>query len=548
MGGCGSREDGPKIWTSRFPNVDIPDTTLHKIMFEVFQKNPDKVVLIDGVSGEEWTGGKLLNAAKSVAAGLIAAGVTPGDVVAVYLPNTPVYLSIVYGALLAGVSATLISPAYQDFELENAMKITEPKLWFTLASFVKNVTDAFEKVGTKQTVVVMDSASEGTTQFSEFVKPDGAFTEATDTNAIALLCYSSGTTGLPKAVALSHKNLVSNLHQVMSQPDHFLGFDENTVLLAVLPFFHIYGVVMFLMAAPFCNTTTVSMPKFEPEKYIENLKKYRVTIAHVAPPIVQFLLKHPMVDKAMPFDDLKEVFCAAAPLAPEPAEEVKAKLKLDVVRQGFGMTELSPVGCCGDKKNAKTGAVGLLLPNQELKIIGDDGKAISKRNERGEMWIRGPNVMQGYYKNKEATDGCIDPEGFLHTGDVAFMDDDDQLWIVDRTKELIKVKGFQVAPAELEGHLLSHPKIADAAVIGVAAGFDYGGREGDGQLPKAFVVKKDDSLTEDEVKEYIKKDFVEYKRLAAVEFIDAVPKSASGKILRKDLRKKEEDAGKKVFA
>jgi len=290
------------------------------------------------------------------------------------------------------------------------------------------------------------------------------------------------------------------------------------------------------------------MPKFEPEKYIENVKKYKVTIAHVAPPIVQFLLKHPMVAKAMPFDDLKEVFCAAAPLAPEPAEELKVKLNLDVVRQGFGMTELSPVGACGDKQNAKTGSVGLLLPNQELKLIGDDGKAISKRNERGEMWIRGPNVMQGYYKNKEATDGCIDPEGFLHTGDVAFLDDDDQLWIVDRTKELIKVKGFQVAPAELEGHLLAHPKIADAAVIGVAAGFDYGGREGDGQLPKAFVVKKDDSLTEDEVKEYIKKDFVDYKHLAAVEFIDAVPKSASGKILRKDLRKKEEDAGKKVFA
>lgn len=203
----------------------------------------------------------------------------------------------------------------------------------------------------------------------------------------------------------------------------------------------------------------------------------------------------------------------------------------------------------GTKKNAKPGSVGLLLPNEEMKLINpEDGKVVSERNQRGEIWLRGPNVMKGYYKNQEATDECIDPEGFLHTGDVAYLDDDDQLWIVDRSKELIKVKGFQVAPAELEGHLLSHPKIADAAVIGVAAGYDYGGREGDGQLPKAFVVKKDESLTEDEVKEFIKKDFVDYKRLAACEFINVIPKSASGKILRKDLRKREEDAGRKVFA
>jgi len=519
-------------------------------MFDIFEQSLDKVVFIDGITGEEWTRAKLLNVAKSVAAGLTAAGLTQGDVVAVYLPNTPVYFSIVFGALLAGVSATLINPTYQDFELENAMNITEPKVWFTLASYVQNVTDASEKTGVTQTVVVVDAeAPAGTTSFTDFVKPDGYFTEATDTNAVALLCYSSGTTGLPKAVALTHKNVVANLLQLTAQPNHFLGFTDNTVLLAVLPFFHIYGVIIFLISAPYTGTCTVSMPKFDPEKYIDNLKKYKVTVAHVAPPIVQFLLKHPSVAQAMPFPDLKEVFCAAAPLAADPANELKAKLNLDVIRQGYGMTELSPVVCCGDKKNAKPGSVGLLLPNQEMKLIGENGKPVTERNQRGEVLIRGPNVMQGYYKNKGATDECIDPEGFIHTGDVAYLDDDDQLWLVDRTKELIKVKGYQVAPAELEGHLLSHPKIADAAVIGVAAGFDYGGREGDGQLPKAFIVKKDDTLTEDEVKEFISKDFsVDYKRLAAVEFIDAIPKSASGKILRKDLRKREEDAGKKVFA
>merc|ERR1719329_360918 len=183
----------------------------------------------------------------------------------------------------------------------------------------------------------------------------------------------------------------------------------------------------------------------------------------------------------------------------------------------------------GDKKNPKAGAVGLLLPNLELKLINpDDGQAITDRNQPGEMWIRGPSVMQGYHKNKETTDQCIDSDGFFHTGDVAYMDEDDQLCLVDNIKGLIKVKGFQVDPVELETHLLTHPKIGDAAVIGVAAA-NHGGERGDGQLPKALVVKKDDSLTEDEVMDFVKNDFVENKRLAVVDFIDAIPKSPAGR-------------------
>lgn len=214
------------------------------------------------------------------------------------------------------------------------------------------------------------------------------------------------------------------------------------------------------------------------------------------------------------------------------------------------MTEMSPASHVGPRSNPKGGSIGCIVPGMEMKLVNPvDGKPVSGPGQDGEIWLRGPNIMLGYFKNEEETKATIDAEGFLHTGDVAVLDEDEQVWIVDRIKELIKVKGFQVAPAELEATLVKHPKIADAAVIGVAAGYSYGGQIGDGQLPKAFIVRKEDSLSEDEVKAFIKSELkAPYKQLAGVEFINAVPKSASGKILRKDLRKKEEDAGGKVFA
>jgi len=212
------------------------------------------------------------------------------------------------------------------------------------------------------------------------------------------------------------------------------------------------------------------------------------------------------------------------------------------------MTELSGASHVGPVSNAKSGSVGVLTPFYSMKLINEEGKPVTSAGERGEVWYKSDCNMKGYYKNEEATQETIDSEGFLHTGDVGELDEDGQLWIVDRIKELIKVKGYQVAPAELEAILMKHPRVNDAAVIGVAAGYQYGGKIGDGQVPKAFIVKKDESLTEDEVKEFVKTELkTVYKQLGGVEFVDSIPKSPSGKILRKDLRKMEEANGGKVF-
>lgn len=528
------------IWISKFPSVDIPEVTLHGLLFDAFEKQADKIAAINAKTGEEWTFGRWMAISKAVAAGLTAAGVGQGDVAVVSLPNLPVYFPIVFGSFLTGAAVAPADMFPSDAALENIMTITQPKVWFCFGAQVERITAVSQKLGLATIIVVLGGdAPEGTTTFKDFQKPDGAFTEATDPNAIALLGFSSNTAGLPKAVAMTHKNLVSNVQQVMAQPDHSLGFNDSSTLLSALPMHSVAGVALFLCVAPLCGSRIVTFSGLEPSEFMETFKKYKVTVAHAPVPVLQLFLQHPSVE---PVDGFKEVVCNAdRPFSAETVDALKAKLNLDLLRQGYGMEETALVAV-GDKKNPKAGAVGLLLPNLELKLINpDDGQAITDRNQPGEMWIRGPSVMQGYHKNKETTDQCIDSDGFFHTGDVAYMDEDDQLCLVDNIKGLIKVKGFQVDPVELETHLLTHPKIGDAAVIGVAAA-NHGGERGDGQLPKALVVKKDDSLTEDEVMDFVKNDFVENKRLAVVEFIDAIPKSAGGKILRIDLHKREEAA------
>jgi len=383
---------------------------------------------------------------------------------------------------------------------------------------------------------------------SEMLLPT-AFEEASDHTALAVLPYSSGTTGMPKAVMLKHHNIVADLHQITSH-DNLVGTGPDCVHLTVLPFYHIYAMVAEMLSALLLGAKLVTMPKFDPKLYLTSVNKHCVTTAFVAPPIVTFLAKHPIADNFLPFTHLKDMLSAAAPLDGDLIELAKKRLGLEYIRQGYGMTEMSPASNLGPKSSIKPGTVGILLPNMQMRLVSSDGEAITEPGKQGEIQCRGPNIMQGYYGDAKATNETLDDDGFLHTGDVGYVDDDGFLFIVDRIKELIKVKGFQVAPAELEGILVKHPKIADAAVIGVAAGGAYGGREGDGQVPKAYVVTKgEESLTEDEVKEFVKTLVGSpSKEIAAVEFVTAIPKSASGKILRKDLRKKEEAAGHKIFA
>ncbi|MFM8350772.1 MAG: AMP-binding protein, partial [Actinomycetales bacterium] len=322
----------------------------------------------------------------------------------------------------------------------------------------------------------------------------------------------------------THHNLVANIAQVLAAS----GMDDSDVVMAVLPFFHIYGMQVLMNTGLRAGTTTVTMPRFDLEEFLRLHQDYGVTRSFVAPPIVVALAKHPLVDK-YDMSKLEQVFSGAAPLSAELSLEAGARLGCEVV-QGFGMTELSPVSHLTPPGQFKPGSVGVTAPNTFTRIVDPATGADLGVDQDGEVLVKGPQVMAGYLNNPQATEATIDADGWLHTGDIGHMDADGHLYVVDRLKELIKVKGFQVPPAELEALLLTHPAVADAAVIG---------RPDDesGEVPVAFVVRRPGSeVSADDLMQFVASQVATYKQLREVVFTDAIPKSASGKILRRLLR------------
>ena len=479
---------------------------------------------------------------RAMGSGLASFGLVKGEVLAILAPNLPEYAVAFHAVLSLGATVTTINPMYTSNEVAHQCEDAGAKYSLTVGVFLEKTYEAVTKLPGMRRVYVFDAADDGTkspplTSYcslicngdADFPSPPPQINPKED---VAVIPYSSGTSGLPKGVMLTHSNIIANIQQVSKE--HVMLSGDDT-LVGVLPFFHIYGMVVILNVALAQHAKVVTMPKFEPPLFLQILKKHSVTVAHVAPPLVGFLAKHPAVDQILPLPALQELLCGAAPLGSELSDLVKARLKIEYVRQGYGMTEMSPASHITHKRLIKPGSIGDLLPSTECKMVSTGDGSVVGVDARGELCIRGPQVMKGYLNNPEATAEAIDEDGFLHTGDVGIVDSDGCFTIVDRVKELIKVKGFQVAPAELEALLGGFPKVADAAVIGIADAKA-------GELPKAYIVKQKGSedLTEDEVKDYVKGKVAEYKELGSVEFIDAVPKSAAGKILRKELRRMEE--------
>lgn len=351
-------------------------------------------------------------------------------------------------------------------------------------------------------------------------------------NDIVALPFSSGTSGLPKGVVLTHQNLVTTVAQLVDGENPHQYTDEEDVQLCVLPMFHIYALNSILLSSMRAGAAVLILQKFEIVTLLEVIQKYRVTVASFVPPIVLALVKS---GEAHQYDlsSIRVMITGAAPMGMELEEAVKARLPQAKLGQGYGMTEAGPLAIslafAKEPFKTKSGACGTVVRNAEMKIVDTETGASLPRNNPGEICIRGTKVMKGYLNDLEATKRTVDKEGWLHTGDIGFIDDDDELFIVDRLKELIKYKGFQVAPAELEALLIAHPNISDAAVVPLKD-------EAAGELPVAFIVRSNGSkITDDEIKQYISKQVVFYKRINRVFFTDAIPKAASGKILRKEL-------------
>jgi 4-coumarate--CoA ligase len=317
---------------------------------------------------------------------------------------------------------------------------------------------------------------------------------------------------------------VANIAQIVPPGD----ITADDVIIAVLPFFHIYGMQVLMNTGLSVGATIITMPRFDLAEFLQLHQDHRITRTFVAPPIVVALAKHPAVGE-YDLSSVRQVFSGAAPLSAELAEEAGERLGCEVV-QGYGMTELSPVSHMTPTGGYKPGSVGVTVPNTETRIVDPiSGEDLGVESD-GEVWVRGPQVMQGYLNNPDATAATIDDDGWLHTGDIGHIDDDGHLYVVDRLKELIKYKGFQVAPAELEGILLTHPALADAAVVGLPD-------EEAGEVPVGYVVlKPGQAASPEEIQQFVAGQVASYKQLRRVVVIDAVPKSPSGKILRRVLK------------
>jgi len=519
------------IFRSPYPDVTVPDVSVHRFVLARAAELGDKPALIDGPCGRTLTYGQLGAGVERVAAGLAARGFRKGDVLGLFMPNCPEFALAFHGTLAAAGVVTTVNSLCTVQDAAYQLRDARALFLVTVPQFMDRAAPAARQAGIRE-VFVLGSAP-GATAFTALLETrEPALPSRMDpAQDLAVLPYSSGTTGFPKGVMLTHRNLVANLLQTACV--HHVA--EQDRIIAVLPFFHIYGMQVVLNLALWRGATLVTMPKFELEPFLATLQRHRITRAFVVPPLVLALARHPAVG-GYDLSSVRAMMSGAAPLDAELETACARRVGCGFI-QGYGLTEASPVTHANSDEpgRCKPGTVGELLPNTECRIVDTGtGKELGP-DEDGELLIRGPQVMRGYLNNLEATAATLDSDGWLHTGDIGRVDRDGYFTIVDRLKELIKYKGFQVPPAELEAVLRGHPAVADAAVVPLAD------REC-GEVPKAFVVLRGDVSAAD-LMAYVAERVAPYKKIRAVEVIDAIPRSPSGKILRRVLRARAQASG-----
>ncbi len=514
------------IFKSPYPDIEVPDTPVATFILEHAPRFAAQPALIDGRTGRTLTYAQLLAATDQTAAGLAAHGFRKGDVFAIHCSNTPEYAVAFLAVAKLGGSATMASPLFKEAELTGQLKDSGAAYLLTDSEHLATALASARAVKLREVFVLGEVDDNcGATSFSALQNHDGQApsVEIDPRENIVALPYSSGTTGWPKGVMLTHYNLVAMLRQMETAA----VLRERDRVICVVPCYHVYGFHVVLNLALRTGATVVTLPRFDLEEFLKTLQNYEINIVPVVPPIVLELARTPLLDR---FDlaKLETLHCGAAPLSVEVASNACERLGVRI-SYGYGMTELSPLShltYTGNGKD-KPGSAGYCLPNTTCKIVGVDSRVELGPGEEGEVCIRGPQVMKGYLNQPGATADLIDDQGWLQTGDVGYADEDGALFIVDRLKELIKYKGRQVAPAELEAVLLSHPAIADAAVLPSPD-------EKAGEVPIAFVVLKEPASAA-EIIDYVSERVAPYKRIRRVEFVDHIPKSPAGKILRRVL-------------
>ena len=511
------------IFRSPFPPVTIPNVSYASFVLQHAERLAEKPALIDGLTGQQFTYGQLADAVRRVASSLAARGFGKGDVLAVYSPNLPEYPIPFLAAASLGGTTTTINPLYTVDELSFQLNDAHALYLVTTPAFVEKALEGKQRSQVREVFVFGEAL--GATPFATLLQGDGNVpqVEINVQEDVVALPYSSGTTGVAKGVMLTHRNLVANLCQFA--PIGFVG--EQDTVIGVLPFYHIYGLTVILSLSLANGATVITMPRFDLQQFLHVLQDYQVTVGNMVPPIMLALAKQSVVEN-YDLSHLRVILSAAAPLGKELQEACATRLNCLVV-QAWGLTETSPDVTFHPLTPGaiRWGSAGVCNPNSECKVVDINSGEELEANQEGEICARGPQIMKGYLNNPAATAAMLDADGWLHTGDIGYFDEDGYIYIVDRLKELIKYKGMQVAPAELEALLVTHPAVADAAVIPSPD-------EEAGEVPKAFVVLKPGAdASAEEIMEYIAVRVAPHKRIRRLEFTKQIPNSASGKILRR---------------
>ncbi|GAA2748020.1 AMP-binding protein [Kitasatospora cinereorecta] len=515
------------IFTGPRPRVPVPGTAFTDFVLERAEQYGDTVALVDVTGGVRYTYAELADAVRRAAAGLRARGFGRGDVLAMLSPNRPEYPIAFHAAALAGGAVVVLNPLDTADDLADRLDETGAKVLVTVPAEAEKAAGLLAR--TKLEEVVVFGEADGATPFAALLadRPVPAPDVDPAADVVAVL-HSSGSTGYPKGVLLTHRNMVANVLQTSL----VAPLAEGETVLAVPPFHHAFGLIMTLNASLLQGATLVTMERFDPEAYLRAIQEHRISRLYIVPTIAVLLAKSPLVDR-YDLTSLRSAVSGGAALDPATAREVEARIGLRI-GQGYGLTEglVSFMQLPGAEPN---GSVGPTTPNIECKIVDITTGAELGPNERGEVLVRGPHVMKGYLNAEEATRQVLEPDGFLHTGDLGYMDEQQELFLVDRIKELIKYKGQQVSPVELEAVLMSHPRVADAAVIGVPD-------EEASELPKGFVVVRE-PVTAEELMAFVAERVAPYKKVRRIEFVEQIPRTPVGKIERRTLKERERAAG-----
>jgi acyl-CoA synthetase (AMP-forming)/AMP-acid ligase II len=512
------------ISESPYPNTTIPEIPLTPFILERTREWEDRLALVDGLSGRSLTFGQFREAVIHLAAGLHELGLRKGDVLAIVSPNIPEYAVVFHAVSLLGGIITTASPMCTSRELTKQLAETRAKYLVTVPDLAGKAAVAAKRSGLEQIYVIgqcdnvasLDALLENTGEVP-LVKIESH-------QDVVVLPYSSGTSGPPKAVMLTHYNLVASLCQVEGLED----ISPDDILDGVVPFCHIYGMMTVMNGSLYGGNTVVTLPRFDLQAYLDTLQEFQVSCAVLVPTILRVLAKDPLVQR-YDLSKLRLILSGGAPLSRDTALACTDRVGC-LIRQGYGLTETASTTHVNmeDPADIQPDAVGYPVPNTRCRIVPATGCEEPGPGQIGEILVQGPQIMKGYLGNPQATEEVLDPEGWLRTGDLGHLDHDGRLYIVDRLKEMIKYKGHQVAPAELEAILLCHPAVVEAAVVSLPD-------EEAGEIPVAFVVS---NATESaaSIQHYVNGQVAPHKRIRRIEFVSEIPRSESGKILRRLLR------------